>query len=106
MSEARWTNFKRTPGWLGAIRAFGDLTDAEVLEGEDTIFGQVLIFGVRHHVTFVKVTRDPQTGEQVGTNDPHERLDDILAGADGAGETVEIPGVEGDWVCGVDPHRR
>jgi hypothetical protein len=71
---------------------------------EDVLKATVLIFGVHHHVTFVKVTTED--GVQVATRDPHGRLEDILAGADGAGMTVQIPEFEGEWVVGVDPYRR
>jgi hypothetical protein len=79
------------------------LEDFTLYDGEDCALGTVRIFGVRHHVTFVKVhTVD---GVQTATNDPHDRLSDILNGSEGPGETVQIPSLKGEWIVGVDPYR-
>lgn len=87
------------------IRGFrASLESLEWLEGEDVLFGAISFFGTMHHVTCVRVTEDRFLC-QVGTNDPHNRLDDVLAGSEGAGETVELPGFEGRWVIGIDPFR-
>jgi hypothetical protein len=80
---------------------FGPLSHLSWYDDEDCLLGAVTIFGVLHHVTCVRVN---DVGEP--TNDPHQRLEDILAGCyDGQPQTVELPGLEGEWVIGVDPHR-
>jgi len=87
------------------VAAFGGLLEKLAwLQGEDVLFGCVTLFGVKHHVTIVRVMQD-EMGYQVGTRDPEERLDDVLKGADCSGYTVELPGFEGEWVLGVDPYR-
>lgn len=77
----------------------------DAYEPEDVLIGTLHVFGVGHFVTLVRVHRDVE-GMLVGTNDPHNRLEDVLAGADeGSPQTIELPGFEGEWVLGVDPHR-
>jgi hypothetical protein len=109
----RWTRAERPQVIKSEIPMTPALTDAfGPLEGftwmdkeeEDTLKGTVIIFGVHHHVTLVRVHYPD--GVQTGTRDPHNRLEDILAGAEHAGQTVEVPGFEGEWVVGVDPYRR
>lgn len=87
------------------MNIFGPLENFKMYEGEDCALGTVLILGVPHHVTFVKVETNKR-GIQVGTNDPYERLDDVLKGEEHAARTVKLPGHSGEWVVGVDPHRR
>lgn len=87
-------------------KMFGKLEDLSWMnkDKEDVLKGTVVIFGTCHHVTLVRVRNDDGC-VQVGTRDPYERLEDVLAGADGCGQTVEVPGFEGEWVVGVDPYR-
>ena len=95
--------------YVGSILACGPLYDVRWFDKttEDALLGTVDIFGVPHHVTFVRVTRG-FAGCQLGTRDPHGRMSLILDsdGEGKAGETVEIPGFPGTWICGVDPFRR
>lgn len=87
------------------VASFGGLLENLVwLDGEDVLFGCAILFGVRHHVTIVRVEQD-ETGCQVGTRDPENRLDDVLKGADSSGYVVELPGFEGEWVINIDPYR-
>ena len=86
---------------------FGRLEKLSWYQDEDCLLGTVSVLGVRHHVTFVRVER-AKDGMLFATRDPHDRLDDILAGSyDGAPATVSLPGpdLEGEWVVGVDPYR-
>lgn len=80
-----------------------DLEDFSFYEDEDCALGTARIFGVRHHVTFVKVHE--VDGVQTATNDPYDRLSDILDGAEGPAQTVQLPPYEGSWVVGIDPYR-
>jgi hypothetical protein len=81
----------------------GTLEKLTWLGGEDCLLGCVRLVRAPHHLTLVRVhTVD---GVQEATRDPHNRLDDVLRGADSAGDTVELPGFEGEWVLGVDPYR-
>ncbi len=71
------------------------------LEGEDVLLGRIVLLGVSHHITLVRVDEDGTP-----TRDPENRLEDILAGDYGGPPlTVELPGMEGEWVLGVDPYR-
>lgn len=85
---------------------FGKLETLRWLNEEDCLLGTVFIFGVPHHVTFVRVHFNVDDVLEA-TNDPHKRLDDILSDSDydGTPQTVELPGFEGEWVIGVDPFR-
>mgnify|MGYP001282407958 CR=1 FL=1 len=81
----------------------GTLEKLTWLRGEDCLLGCVRLVRAPHHLTLVRVhTVD---GVQEATRDPHNRLDDVLRGADSAGDTVELPGFNGEWVLGVDPYR-
>ncbi len=89
---------------------FGPLENFELYndegEEEDCAHATVRILGVAHHVTFVRVHW--VDGVQVGTNDPYGRLDDILAGAEGAARTISLKklfNLDGEWVVGLDPYR-
>lgn len=87
-------------------RGFGKLETLSYGDEEACVFGVVHIFGTPHHVTFVRVDRDPADGMISAVDDPHNRLEDILAGDyEGEPQTVELPGLPGMWVCGVDPFR-
>ena len=96
---------------------FGKLEKLAWLEGEDCLLGTIHVFGVPHFVTCVRVHLvcwEHTEGDACplnhhrheGTNDPHNRLEDILTGDyDGPPTVVKLPGLEGDWVIGVDPYR-
>jgi hypothetical protein len=87
-------------------RAFTRLESLAWGDEEECLFGVVHIFGTPHHVTFVRVDRDPADNMIQAVDDPHNRLEDILAGDyEGEPQTVELPGLPGMWVCGVDPFR-
>lgn len=84
---------------------FGCLERLAWLPDEDCLLGTVAILGVEHHVTFVRVVRGEDNILRP-TRDPYDRYEDILSGDfDGSPQTVEIPGLEGEWVVGVDPYR-
>lgn len=86
--------------------AFGELEELEWLEDEDVLHGTVRVLGTPCHVTLVKVERPEDGGPLEATRDPHNRLDDILAGDyDGEPRTIELPGLQGEWVIGLDPFR-
>ena len=73
------------------------------LEGEDVLLGTVALFRTLHHFQAVKVARDAK-GCQVGTRDPHHRFSDVAqVNGDGALETVELPGFDGEWVLCIYP---
>ena len=86
------------------VSLFGGLLERLCwLRGEDCLLGAIKLVNMPHHLTLVRVmTVD---GVQTATRDPENRLDDVLQGADSAGETVVLPGFEGEWVLGVDPYR-
>jgi len=86
------------------VSLFGGLLEKLVwLRGEDCLLGCIRLVNQPHHITLVRV--HDVDGTQEATRDPENRLDDVLAGSDGAGETVKLPGLEGEWVLGVDPYR-
>jgi hypothetical protein len=80
-----------------------DVVGLRRLEGEDVLLGTVALFGCLHHFQAVRVTRDAQ-GCQVALRDPHHRFADVaLVNGDGALETVELPGFEGEWILCIYP---
>ena len=68
---------------------------------EDYMGGVVYINGRLHHLCALRITRNAE-GVQVGTRDPHNRLDDVYALYDDM-DPMEIPGVEGEWLVWMHP---
>ena len=81
-----------------------EITGLRQLDGEDTLLGTVYLFGVAHHAQFIRVKEDEETGEQVPTNDPEGRWEDVCWLYEQAYQTVEVPGFEGDYVLVIHPH--
>lgn len=73
------------------------------LEDEDVLSGVTFVFGVMHHIQFIRV--HDVDGVQTGTLDPYSRLDDMYQLYEGGGafKTVEVPGFEGEYVCCIFP---
>jgi hypothetical protein len=75
------------------------------VKGEDILLGTVVIYGVHFHAEFLRVTT--KNGEQVGTMDPHRRLDGYYAvGGEGAFHTVNVPGFKGEYVLCILPYQQ
>ncbi len=86
---------------LGRLRLVDVMTTGE---GNNTLLGPTKIFGVWHHVAFVRVHE--VDGEQVAVCDPLGVLDNIRVAAvalEGALQTVEVPTLEGEWVICITP---
>jgi hypothetical protein len=85
------------------MQAFSEIKDLHKIPNEDTLLGRVEVFGVDHHIMFYRV-RVNGDGCQVGSNDPHGRLEDLANMNDDYLVTVQVPGHEGDWVVCVFPY--
>lgn len=80
--------------------------------------GTLQILGQDHHIAFMRVEEDEDSGElrawvpEHGVNDAppnhnEERLDDLLTMENvGDFDKCELPGVEGEFVCWIVPYGR
>ena len=82
--------------------------DLRKLEDEETLLGRVHFCGGNAHVLFLRVEGgDEGVLLQRPVRDPHGRWDAFTeAEPEGAFQTVEVPGFEGDYVFMVTPFLR
>jgi hypothetical protein len=86
------------------MTAFGPLENLRLLEDTTVLKGIVHVFGVLHHVWFIRVV--VVDGVQVAVKDPHGYFDQLQAAAignSGPFQTVTVPEFPGDFVVLVGP---
>jgi hypothetical protein len=88
-----------------AALTLGPIEDIRLVAGEAALLGRLHVAGVLHHAWFIKVKE--RDGIQVAVNDPFDRLEDAYhLDSQGAFRTVELPGVDGEFVLVIYPGKR
>ena len=90
---------------LHEVLVLGDLTVRDFRQSADEpgyAIGSCTIAGTMFHVEALRVKRD-ENDCQIGSDDPHDRYADVCALDENAFQTIEIHGLEGDWVLWVRP---
>ena len=83
-----------------------NITDVWVEDEGNRLLGTVKLFGMNFHAEFLRVGVFGECQMGVGSGGCHDVFEKLMAfDDDGAFQTFQLPGFDGDWVLVIAPYK-